>query len=176
MRVSMIVAASEHGIIGRAGRLPWKIPSDLRRFKSLTMGHAYIVGRKTFDEVGKPLPGRKMIVVSRGAKLPHAVVTVPTIEAAFAEAERLEPDRNGEGEIFVGGGAQLFALALPRIERIYLTRVHGEVQGDVRVPFLDVDPGGVPPGFEPIAPPEALDEIGATHRATFHVYSRPSHG
>lgn len=164
MKISAIVAASEHGVIGKAGHLPWKIPSDMRRFKSLTMGHAYIVGRKTFDEVGKPLPGRRMIVVSRGAALAHAVITVASVDAAFEEAARIERE-----ETFVGGGAQIFALALPRLDRIYLTRVHGEVHGDVRVPFLD---GGVPPGFVEAAPPEALDPTGATHRATFHVYDR----
>jgi dihydrofolate reductase len=166
-RISIVVAASEHGIIGRAGHLPWKIPSDMRRFKSLTMGHAYIVGRKTFDEVGRPLPGRRMFVVSRGEPLKHAVVTVPSVEAAFEEAARVERE-----EIFVGGGAQIFALALPRVDRIYLTRVHGEVQGDTRVDFLD---GGVPPEFVEAAPPEPLDEHGASHRATFHVYDRVTH-
>jgi dihydrofolate reductase len=165
--ISIIVAASERGIIGRAGRLPWKVPSDLRRFKSLTMGHAYIVGRKTFDEVGKPLPGRRMFVISRGAPIPHAVVTVPSFEVALEEAARVERE-----EIFVGGGAQIFALALPRVDRIYLTRVHGEVHGDVRVDFLD---GGVPPEFTEAQPPEPLDEQGATNRATFHVYDRAPH-
>jgi dihydrofolate reductase len=170
----MIAAASERGIIGRAGHLPWRIPSDLRRFKSLTMGHAYIVGRKTFDEVGRPLPGRRMIVVSRGAALPHeGVFTAPTIEAAFTEGERIERGRGEEGEVFVGGGAQIFELALPRIERIYLTRVHGEVHGEIRVPFLDASTGaGLPDGFVAATEPEALDEHGATHRATFHVYDR----
>jgi dihydrofolate reductase len=166
----MIVAASERGVIGRDGHLPWKIPSDLRRFKALTMGHAYVVGRKTYDEVGKPLPGRRMIVISRGAAIDHpAVITVSSLDAALAEAERIEP----AGELFVGGGAQIFVLALPLLDRIYLTRVHGEVQGDVRVPFLDThERGGVPPGFAEVTAPEPLDEHGATHRATFHVYDR----
>ncbi len=165
--ISIVVAASEHGIIGRAGHLPWKIPSDMRRFKSLTMGHAYIVGRKTFDEVGKPLPGRRMIVISRGAPIAQAVVTVPSLEAALEEAARVE-----QQEIFIGGGSQIFALALPRVDRIYLTRVHGAVQGDTRVDFLD---GGVPPEFTEAQAPEPLDEQGATHRATFHVYDRAPH-
>jgi dihydrofolate reductase len=171
MKLSAIVAASERGIIGRSGQLPWRIPSDLRRFKSLTMGHAYIVGRKTYDEVGKPLPGRRMIVVTRGAPIAHeAVTSVPTFEAALAAAERLEPP---EGEIFVGGGAQIFEIALPHLRRFYLTRVHGQVEGDVRVPFLDTTSGaGIPAGFVEAAPPEPLDEQGATHRATFHVYDR----
>lgn len=166
MRISIIVAASERGVIGRAGKLPWKIPSDMRRFKSLTMGHAYIVGRKTWDEVGRPLPGRRMIVVSRkhDLALPEGVVVVPSIDAAFAAAERFERE-----EIFVGGGAEIFALALPRVTRLYLTRVHGEVHGDTVAEMFD---GGVPPGFVEAAEPEPLDETGATHRAVFHVYDR----
>jgi dihydrofolate reductase len=166
----MIVAASERGVIGRGGRLPWRVPSDLRRFKSLTMGHAYIVGRRTWDEVGKPLPGRRMIVVTRTTDRtwPEGVVVVPSIEAAFAAAERIERD-----ETFVGGGAEIYALALPRVDRIYLTRVHGEVTGDTIVPMLD---GGVPDGFVAVTEPEVLDPAGATHAATFHVYDRaPAH-
>ena len=160
----MIVAASERGVIGRGGQLPWKLPSDLRRFKSLTMGHALIVGRKTFDEVGRPLPGRRMIVVTRAPSGPPGVITVHTIDEALAAAAGIDRD-----ETFVGGGAEIYALALPRVQRIYLTRVHGEVHGDTVVPFLD---GGVPPGFVEAAPPEALDPIGASHPATFHVYDR----
>lgn len=162
----MIVAASERGVIGRGGKLPWRIPSDLRRFKSLTMGHAYIVGRRTWDEVGKPLPGRRMIVVTRATdrSWPEGVIVVSSIDAAFGAAERIERD-----ETFVGGGAEIFALALPRIDRIYLTRVHGEVSGDTVVPMLD---GKVPEGFVAVAEPEPLDPAGATHAATFLVYDR----
>ena len=108
MKVSMIVAASERGIIGRGGQLPWRIPSDLRRFKSLTMGHAYIVGRRTWDEVGRPLPGRRMIVVTRSTDRtwPEGVVVVPSlvgdvghvgwpedVRAAGEEQDRAIPDQ-----------------------------------------------------------------------------------
>jgi dihydrofolate reductase len=115
-----------------------------------------------------------MIVLSRGAAVPHeGVITTHSIDAAFAEAARIEQARGDAAEIFVGGGAQIFELALPRIERIYLTRVHGEVYGETRVSFLDMGTGpGLPEGFVAAAEPEPLDEHGATHRATFHVYER----
>ena len=93
----MIVAASERGVIGRGGQLPWRIPSDLRRFKSLTMGHAMIVGRKTYDEVGKPLPGRRMIIVTRSAKLPPQVKRqIDENQQHIASQKRFIADREDE--------------------------------------------------------------------------------
>ena len=167
MIVSMIVAASERGVIGKNGGMPWRLPADLRRFKSLTMGHALVVGRKTFASIGKALPGRRMIVVTRGAVLPDGVVAVSSLEAALAEASRTERD-----EVFIAGGAEIYALALPLVQRIYLTRVHGDIGGDTIVPALD---GGVPPGFAELAPAEPLEDPRDSHRATFHVYAR-AHG
>jgi len=124
MRVSLIVAVSENGVIGRNGRLPWKLPADMARFKSLTMGHPIIMGRKTYESIGRPLPGRRNIVVSsRPGFAPVGVEVVPSWKAALA----CVPD---DDEVFVIGGATLYQKALPDVDRMYLTLVEGEVAGD----------------------------------------------
>jgi len=165
---SIIVAASEAGVIGNRGGMPWRLPADLRRFKSLTMGHALIVGRKTYASIGKPLPGRKMIVVTRGATLPDGVVRADSMEAALQAAERLERE-----EVFIAGGAEIYALALPTADRLYLTRVEGDIIGDTVVPALI---GGVPSAFYLIAPPEPLEDPGNSHPAVLHIYERQGAG
>lgn len=164
MLVSLIVAVSERGVIGRGNDLPWRLPADLRRFKSLTMGHTLIMGRRTYDTVGKPLPGRKTIVVSRNGTPIAGVVVSRSVEAALEEARRLEPT-----EVFVAGGAEIYMLALPYVQRMYLTRVGGTVHGDVVVPAFV---GGIPAGWHEVAPPEALDEPGSSNPATLHIYER----
>ena len=133
--VSLIVAVAENGVIGRDGKLPWRLGSDLRRFRKLTMGHPLIMGRKTFEAIGKPLDGRDNIVVTRGAvperALPDGVFLAPSLDAALTVARRQAKVR-GVKEVFVIGGADLFAQALPNASRIYLTRVHATPEGDVR--------------------------------------------
>jgi dihydrofolate reductase len=122
--VSLIVAVSENGVIGRDGRLPWKLPADMARFKAVTMGHPIIMGRKTYESIGRPLPGRRNIVVSsRPDFSPPGIEVVPSWETAL---ERVR----GEPEVFVIGGAVLFRNAFPDASRLYLTLVKGEVQGD----------------------------------------------
>ena len=129
--VSIIVAADEHGGIGRDGGLPWHLPADLKRFKALTMGKPIVMGRRTWDSIGKPLPGRQNIVVTRqpGLLIPGATV-VDSLQAAFAAA--------GEAaEICVIGGAEIYRLALPYASLIHLTRVHATVKADTHFPPLD---------------------------------------
>ena len=133
MTLSIIAAVASNGVIGRDGDLPWHLPADLARFKQLTMGHALIVGRKTYAEIGKPLPGRRMIMLSRTAPSPHPEVAVA---ADLATALRLA---EGDDEVFVAGGAQIYGAALPITDRMYLTHVHADVPGDTRFP--DYDPG-----------------------------------
>lgn len=134
MRVSMIVAMSENRTIGRDGDLPWRLPDDLKRFKRLTMGHAIIMGRKTFDSIGRPLPGRTNIVLSRDpAYRADGVDVVDSLDAALS----LAAEREGADEAFIIGGAALFDLGLPRADRIYLTAVHANVDGDVFFPAVD---------------------------------------
>src|SRR5262249_8373345 len=122
-----------NGVIGREGRLPWRLGSDLKRFRVLTMGHPLIMGRQTFDSIPKPLDGRDSIVVTRGNRSPDrsGLYFSPSLQDAIALAKARGRARGGQ-EIFVIGGAGLLAGALPLAGRIYLTRVHGTPDGDVR--------------------------------------------
>ena len=129
--ISLIVAASENGVIGRDGDLPWRLSDDLRRFKAVTMGKPIVMGRKTWESLGRPLPGRQNIVVSRRPGLQYEGAEVVTSsEAAVAAAA-------GAAEIMIIGGSEIYALFLPLADRIYLTRVHAEVEGDAVFPALD---------------------------------------
>lgn len=133
MRVSIIVAWAKDRVIGRGEELPWHLPDDLGHFKELTMGHHLIVGRRTWQSIGRPLPGRRMIVVSRGEpELPAEVELMPSLREALSLAAS-----RGETEAFIAGGARIYAAALRRAERIYLTRIGAAVEGDVRFPDID---------------------------------------
>jgi dihydrofolate reductase len=130
--ISLIVAMDERRGIGKAGRLPWRLSSDLKKFRELTMGHHLIVGRKTFESIGKPLPGREMIVVSRHAGFKSAGCLITgSIQAALALAQE-----RGETEVFVIGGAEIYAQTLGLADRVYLTQVHAEVEADTFFPQL----------------------------------------
>lgn len=130
--LSLIVAIADNGAIGIAGTLPWRLGSDLKRFRKLTMGHPLIMGRHTFESIGKPLDGRDSIVVTSGKVLPASdgLYFVPSLETAI-EAAKACAGARGVSEAFVIGGARLFEQALPLAQRIYLTRVHGSPEGDV---------------------------------------------
>jgi dihydrofolate reductase len=131
MNLSLIVAMTDQGVIGRAGGLPWRLSADLQRFKRLTMGRAILMGRKTWDSLGRALPGRRSIVLSgnRDFHPPGAEVV-----ANFDDALDLVWD---DDEAFVIGGADLFRQALPLARRWYLTRVHADVAGDTYFPEYD---------------------------------------
>lgn len=135
-RIALIVAIAENRVIGRAGKLPWRIPEDLKWFKETTMGKPCIMGRKTWESLPKrPLPGRTNIVVTRErAYRADEGVVVHTLDDAIAAAGREAPE-----EIMVIGGAELYREALPRADRIYLTNVHGAVEGDTHFPGIDMD-------------------------------------
>lgn len=133
--VSLLAAVADNGVIGRGGALPWHLPADLRRVKALTVGHTLIMGRKTFASIGKPLPKRRSIVLSRDPEYrPDGVEVAAGLDQALAMARAA-----GERHVFVFGGAGVFAAALPLADRLYLTRVHAEVEGDVRFPAWDPD-------------------------------------
>jgi dihydrofolate reductase len=131
--LSLIAAIADNGVIGRQGGLPWRLGSDLKRFRALTMGHPLIMGRRTFASIPKPLDGRDSIVVTRKSLSPDrsGLYFAPSLEAAIALA-RERADQLGVQEMFVIGGAGLFTEALPLAGRIYLTRVHGAPDGDTR--------------------------------------------
>ena len=125
---SLIVAMSTNRVIGRSGDLPWRLSADLRRFKELTMGHHIIMGRKTFESIGRPLKGRNMVVITRQ---PDGIAPHGTTSASLENALRVAAS---DPESFVIGGARVYRDALPLMQRIYLTEVHTVVDGDVSFP------------------------------------------
>lgn len=133
MMVTFVVAAAENNAIGKDNQLLWKLPTDLKHFKTITSGSTVIMGRKTFDSMGKPLPNRRNIVITRNPdlKIDGAEVT-QSLEAAL----KLCKD---EAEVFVIGGAEIYKAALNRTDKIYLTRVHQNFDGDAFFPELDLD-------------------------------------
>ncbi len=134
MRISVIVAMSENRVIGCGGQLPWRLSADLRRFKQLTMGHHLLMGRRTFESIGRPLPGRTSVVLSRqtdSVEVP-GVIRSPSLEHALQVAADDE-------ELFVIGGGEVYRQILPLAEWLYLTRVHAHVEGDVTFPELPPD-------------------------------------
>ncbi len=131
MLVSFIVAVSENGVIGRQGGLPWHLSGDLRRFKHRTLGHHILMGRRTWESIGRPLPGRTSIVITRDAQF-----RAPGCHVVTSWSEALELVQV-DSEAFVIGGRQIYELALPDVERLYWTRVHAEVDGDTRFPSID---------------------------------------
>ncbi len=130
MRVSIIVAVAENGVIGSDGKLPWHIPRDLAHFKRVTMGKPIIMGRKTYQSIGRALPGRLNIVLSRSSDFAAAGVTrVGTLDAGLRIARE-----SGAAEAMIIGGGQVYELAWPHAARIYLTKVHAAVAGDTVFP------------------------------------------
>ena len=133
MIVSIIAAVARGGVIGRGGQLPWHLPADLRRFRKLTTGHHILMGRKTYESLGRPLPDRTNVVITRQANF-----QAPVISVARSLDEALELARQaGETEAFVIGGAEIFRLALPFADRLYLTQIDAEVTGDTCFPDYD---------------------------------------
>jgi dihydrofolate reductase len=131
--ISLIVAMDEHRGIGKDDRLPWHLSADLRRFKAITLGHHLIMGRKTYESIGRPLPGRTSIVITRN---PNFLAEGCIKAHSFQEAVRIAQD-HGETEVFIIGGGQIFAQALPFAQRIYLTLVHTLVEANVFFPEFD---------------------------------------
>jgi dihydrofolate reductase len=129
--VVLVLAAAENGVIGRGDALPWELPDDLQHFKRTTLGRPIIMGRKTFESVGFPLPGRTNIVVTRDEGWSHEGVRVShTLDAALESAFD-QALIDGADAAMVVGGAEIYRLALPRADKVVLTRVEGDVQGDV---------------------------------------------
>ena len=133
MTVSIIVAMAENGVIGRDMDLPWHISADLKRFKALTMGHHIVMGRKTFESIGRLLPGRTTVIVTRQPDYQvDGAVIVNSLGAAQAAA-------TDDSELFIIGGGQIYEIALPLADRLHVTRVHTEVDGDTSFPVIDWD-------------------------------------
>jgi dihydrofolate reductase len=137
MEIVLVVAVAENGVIGRDNKLIWRLKSDLRRFRNLTWGKPMIMGRKTYESIGKPLPGRKTVVLTRDRSFSAEGVEVAhSWDDAVRRAEDLA-NRMGAAEVAVVGGAEIYALALPHARRLHLTLVHAEPEGDTVFPSYD---------------------------------------
>jgi dihydrofolate reductase len=139
MKISAVVAMAQNRVIGSKGKLPWVLPADLKRFREITIDHPIIMGRKTFESIGRLLPKRRNIIVTRdmdyrvmGAQVCHS------LDQAIQEAElAVQELTDADKEIFIIGGAQIYELSLPRLDRIYLTVIHRDIEGDTHFPPLD---------------------------------------
>ena len=128
-RLSLIAAVAANGVIGSDNALPWRLPEDLKRFKALTLGHPVIMGRKTYESIGRPLPGRRNIIVTR-----NAAYAAEGCETARSLGDALAACNGTAEEVFVIGGAQIYAEALPLAQRLYLTEIGRDFPGDARFP------------------------------------------
>ncbi len=127
-RINIVVAMADNRVIGRDGGLPWHLPADLKQFRAITWGHPIVMGRRTHESIGRVLPGRRNIVISRDPACAAAgCVVVPDFDAAVAVAGDVP-------ELMIVGGAAVYAAALPRCTRLFITEVHASVEGDVRFP------------------------------------------
>lgn len=132
-RLSLIVAMARNRVIGAGNRIPWHLPAELKLFKAITMGHHIVMGRNTWESIGRLLPGRTTVIVTRQPEYRvDGAIVAPSLDAALQAC-------HGDDEIFVIGGAQLYAAALPRADRLYLTVVDAEVTGDTIMPAFDLN-------------------------------------
>ncbi len=191
VRVSLVVAMADNGVIGRGGDLPWHLPDDLKHFKAVTLGKPVLMGRRTFESIGRALPGRRNLVMSRAGRLRAASVpgsapgSAPGSTDAAAEAEyvgSVEEARTlvargaaGTGdpaELCVIGGAQVYALALPLATRIYLTRVHAAVEGDVYFPSAGGQGFGMFDGWQELERVEHAPDARHAYAMSFVMMER----
>lgn len=156
--IALIAAYARNRVIGCGGHIPWNIPGEQHRFRELTMGHVIVMGRKTYEEIGRPLPGRETIVLSRTRcfDAPHCV-TVHSLEQALKLAD-------GQ-DIYISGGEQLYRAALPLADMLYLTEIHREFDGDTRFPVFDEN------AFEQIK----RQDVEGTIPYTYLTYRRKEH-
>lgn len=161
-RIALIAAVGRNGVIGADGGMPWRLSSDLKRFKSITLGKPVVMGRKTFESIGKPLAGRTNIVISRRPDFaPDGVIVRRSLDDAIAAAAA-----TGAAEIMVIGGGEIYAAAIGRADRLYLTHVEAEPAGDAFFPPVDPDLWAVT--SEERLPAGAVDSAATT----FKVYER----
>lgn len=162
MRVSLIAAVAKNGVIGDRGRVPWRLSDDLRRFQRLTLGHVLLMGRRTFDSIGRPLPGRRTIVLSRSADWSAEGVEVAR---DVDQALRLAAPAP---ELFVAGGEEIYRLLLPRADRLLITWVEAAPPGDARWPEVEWEQ------FERVEESTHAADERNQHDTRFEVYHRRS--
>lgn len=134
MIVSIIAAIGKNGELGLQGKIPWHIPADFKHFKETTVGHHLIMGRKTFESIGKPLPGRKTIVLTRGHRKIDGVDCVSAVSKALEICAQ-----RGEDEVFIAGGGEIYNLFLPHAQRLYISEVDFEGEADAIFPKINLD-------------------------------------
>lgn len=137
MIVSMIAAMASNRVIGQEGQLPWNIPEDLRYFRDTTAHHPLVMGRKTFESLGRPLPKRPNIVITRNRSWVPACGSAKNLLVVSTLEEALAPYQHLDLEVFIAGGGEIYSLALPVADRLYLTEIHQEYSGDARFPEFD---------------------------------------
>ncbi|MEO6013009.1 MAG: dihydrofolate reductase [Devosia sp.] len=137
--VSIIAAVAENGVIGSGNAIPWRIPGDFAHFKRMTLGKPLIMGRKTFESIGRPLPGRTNIVVSRQEGYqPQGVIVVSSLEMALERAQSIAAAERAN-EVMIGGGAEIYRQAMPLADRMYLSVIAAEPEGDAFFPQIDFE-------------------------------------
>ncbi len=169
VKIALIAAVAENGVIGREGGIPWRIPSDMAFFRRTTMGKPIVMGRKQYESVGKPLPGRTNIVVTRQRGYqPDGVIAVDDLGAAVDHARAIAEADRGE-EVMIIGGGEIYAQALPLADRLYITHVAAAPEGDTWFP--DIDPVDWEVIEEPQVPPSDRDSAG--FRVKVYARRRP---
>lgn len=167
MHIALIWAMARNGVIGRDNKLPWYLPEDLKYFKRVTTGKPVIMGRKTYDSIGRPLPNRTNIVVTRDAGLTLEGVKVVTSLDDALDIARAESVISDVDEVIVMGGAEIYAQALPHADRLYVTLVHAEVEGDAVFPPIDLG------AYQELAREDFNAEGPNPYDYSFVVYERP---
>lgn len=170
MRIALIWAMARNGVIGRDNKLPWHLPEDLKYFKRVTTGKPVIMGRKTYDSIGRPLPNRTNIVVTRDASLTRPGIRVVTSLDAALDLARADAVISDVGEVMVMGGADIYAQALPHADRLYVTLVHAEVEGDAVFPPIDLN------AYRELAREDFKAGDANPYDYSFVVYERPEAG
>jgi dihydrofolate reductase len=165
----MIVAVAENGVIGSNQTIPWRIPSDFAYFKRMTLGKPIVMGRKQFETVGKPLPGRTNIIVTRQPDYqPEGTLVFSSVEAALAEAQKIAAT-DGVDEIMIIGGGELYAQLIGRADRLYVSHVALSPDGDVLFPHID------PAIWQVTDTPEVVPSAKDTASFRIKVYDRAAH-
>jgi dihydrofolate reductase len=136
IEVIIVVAVARNGVIGREGDMPWRLPSDLKHFKAVTMGKPIVMGRKTFESIGRPLPGRANIVISRTSGPIDGVEVVRSLDEAIALGRERAAETGADAVAVVGGG-EIYAQAMPMADALHVTHVEAEIEGDTRFPSID---------------------------------------
>lgn len=169
MKLSLIAAAANNNVIGRNNELPWHLPQDLKYFKSVTLGKPVIMGRKTFESIGKPLPGRTNIVITRQSDWQHAgVLVASSVQDALELAENFRNELGQTAdEVMVIGGAEIYRHALPIADRVYLTRIEKNVDGDAYFPVL--------PDEQWEKASELAGDLDASLPHKFFIFQRKAH-